>query len=51
MQSQPATLHMTVQIKRAATGQVETHELIGTGLTVEQCQAAGIAEQPKEQPE
>ena len=42
MKSQPAVLHMTVQVTRKDTGKVETHELVGTGLTVEQCEAAGI---------
>jgi hypothetical protein len=47
--SQPAVLHMTVQVTRKETGKVEEYQLVGTGLTVEQCEAAGIAEQPKEQ--
>lgn len=46
MKSQPAVLHMTVQVTRADTGETETHQLIGTGLTVDQCRAAGIVEAP-----
>lgn len=49
MKSQPAVLHMTVQVTRKETGKVEEYQLIGTGLTVEECKAAGIAEQSKEQ--
>ena len=48
MKSQPAVLHMTVQVTRKDTGKVETHELVGTGLTVEQCEAAGIQRAPAE---
>lgn len=48
MKSQPAVLHMTVQVKRAETGKVEEYQLVGTGLTVEDCQKAGIPEQLKE---
>ena len=42
---QPAELHMTLQITRAATGITETVQIVGR-TTVEQAQAAGI--QPKE---
>lgn len=41
MVGQPAELHMTLQIKRAATGEIETVHLVGR-TTVEQAQAAGI---------
>lgn len=27
---QPGELHFTIEIKRAATGEVETHEMVGT---------------------
>ena len=49
LESQPAALHMTIQIKRKDTGIVETHELVGTGLTVEDCKAAGIAEKKEQE--
>lgn len=38
---QPAEMHMTLQITRAATGKTETVRLVGSA-TVEQAQAAGI---------
>jgi hypothetical protein len=41
---QPAELHMTLQITRAATGLTETVKLVGI-TTVEQAQAAGITEE------
>lgn len=49
MKSQPAVLHMTVQVTRKETGKVEEYQLVGH-TTVEECQKAGIPEQ-KEQPE
>jgi hypothetical protein len=33
--AQPAVLHMTIEIKRAATGQTEVYELVGTPVTQE----------------
>jgi ribosomal protein L13E len=42
VKSQPAVLHMTVQVTRKATGKVEEYQLTGTGLTVEDCERAGI---------
>jgi len=44
---QPAELHMTVHVTRAATGLTETVELVGR-ITVEEAQALGI-EEVKEQ--
>jgi hypothetical protein len=44
LSGQPAELHMTLQITRAATGLTETVHLVGT-TTVEQAQAAGITEE------
>lgn len=44
MTGQPAELHMTVQVTRKATGQVETFDLVGR-TTVEAAQAAGITEE------
>jgi len=32
VKAQPAVLRMTVEIKRAVTGKVETYELIGTAV-------------------
>ena len=29
LQGQPGEIRMTIQIKRAATGETETHELVG----------------------
>ena len=30
LESEPAVLRMTIEVKRAATGKTETYELIGT---------------------
>ena len=30
VQAQPAVLHATIQITRAATGKVETYQIVGT---------------------
>ena len=37
-------LRMVVQIKRAATGETETHELVGK-ITAEQAEQLGLKEQ------
>lgn len=47
IKSQPAVLHMTVQVTRKETGKVEEYQLVGH-TTVEECERAGIPEQPKE---
>lgn len=35
LQAQPAIFHATIEIKRAATGKVETYTLTGTALPEE----------------
>jgi hypothetical protein len=34
VQAQPAVLHATIQITRAATGKVETYQIVGTPAEV-----------------
>jgi DNA-binding transcriptional regulator YdaS (Cro superfamily) len=48
---QPGELRFTVEVKRAATGLVERHELIGVidPEQLKQLQAAGLVHQPQEQ--
>jgi hypothetical protein len=41
LQGQQGEVRMTIQVKRAATGETETHELVGT-LTAEQAEELGI---------
>lgn len=36
LQAQPAILHAVIEIKRAATGKVETYKLTGTALPPEE---------------
>ena len=56
LKGQPAELRATITIKRAATGKVETYDLVGqatpeqvAALLKEKPEAAPINEQPKEQ--
>lgn len=45
---QPGELRMTIEIKRAATGKVDTYELVGSA-TDEQAEKLGLKEpNPKE---
>jgi hypothetical protein len=41
LQGQPGELRLTVEVKRAATGKVETYELIGTPIEDEDVPPAG----------
>lgn len=47
LKAQPAVMHATIQIKRAATGKVEEHHLTFTPLPAEQQQPA----EPKKEPQ
>lgn len=49
LQGQAGELSFTVQIRRAATGQVEEHQLVGR-ITADQAEALGLASPPATEP-
>jgi hypothetical protein len=48
LQAQAGELKFTIEIKRAATGETETHELVGH-LTPEQADELGLAPQTEKE--